>query len=489
MFSYPPTLAFCIIATVGSVQAIQTIVTNNLDDGTGSLRAAIAAATKGETIIFAPALDGTTITLTSGQLIISGLEVTIDASSLPSGLSISGNNASRVLAITGTSNVTLRSLTIRGGSAINQNGGGVFVADGNVQMLDCNVRECFASYNGGGVSLGFGVTATLERCRIVGNTSSNLGFGGGLFVGGASYTLIRNCAVSGNSNPLGGGIAVSNSSPLIRNCTIQGNSGGGMYCFSSSTPHIENTIVWGNNHTSGTPAARQLKSTNGSLPVLSYSLVEGASGAASFGAQNPVTWGSGNLNVSVPSGDPKFVKAINSSNSPHSGGDLRLLATSPTLNAGNNLANPGSLDAAGSPRIQDTIVDLGAYEGGFTSFALLYPTLAPGGDENHNGIQNLEEYGMGYDPNSAWNDFPSQTFSNDGTDTFLAINQRSNAFDLSIFVQTSTSLDDSWVELSEGIHYTAVISTPVSSNRIQQKFSLIAGDPKRFYRQGFVIKP
>src|SRR5215472_7882929 len=43
-------------------------VLNNHDSGPGSLRAAIAAASSGQTINFAPSLDGQTITLTSGEL-------------------------------------------------------------------------------------------------------------------------------------------------------------------------------------------------------------------------------------------------------------------------------------------------------------------------------------------------------------------------------------------------------------------------------------
>ena len=45
-------------------------VTNTNDSGAGSLRAAIAAAANGDTIDFAPALNGQTITLTSGALTI-----------------------------------------------------------------------------------------------------------------------------------------------------------------------------------------------------------------------------------------------------------------------------------------------------------------------------------------------------------------------------------------------------------------------------------
>ena len=45
-------------------------VTNNLDSGPGSLRAEIAAAKSGDTVVFAAAVDGKTITLTTGELAI-----------------------------------------------------------------------------------------------------------------------------------------------------------------------------------------------------------------------------------------------------------------------------------------------------------------------------------------------------------------------------------------------------------------------------------
>jgi hypothetical protein len=45
-------------------------VTNNLDSGPGSLRAEIAAARKGDTIVFAASLSGQTIALSSTELSI-----------------------------------------------------------------------------------------------------------------------------------------------------------------------------------------------------------------------------------------------------------------------------------------------------------------------------------------------------------------------------------------------------------------------------------
>jgi hypothetical protein len=475
------TLAICATTLSTSLQLQAGTVTNNADSGPGSLRDLLAAAIDGETIDFDPGLNGATITLTNGQLLISDLEISIDASSLASGVSISGNDLSRVIAIVGsTSDVTLRNLTIRNGRVMSQNGGGVFATEGNLQMLDCVVTQCFASYNGGGVNLGVGVTATLDRCRITGNSSTSLGFGGGIFAGGAVATTIRNCVIAGNSNPFGGGISLNNCSPAIVNCTIQGNTGAGLRCESNASPQITNSIFWDNTGITGTTAAKQIQSPTGSLPVVSYSLVQGAASAASFGAGNAVNWSVANLDGQLVGNNPKFVAANE---------DLRLLATSPALDVGNNLANPGSLDLASALRVQNTTVDLGAYEGGFVTYAALYPTLNPTSDENHNGIPNLQEYAMGFDPSAASNPSAPPAFSMDGADHLLTVNQRSNALDLSTLVQTSTTLDNSWSTLIENVHFTLLTSTPVGTSRNQLVFRLIKADPTRFYRQVFTVRP
>ena len=52
-------------------------VTNNLDSAAGSLRAEVAAANPGDTINFAPSLNGQTITLSSGELLLNK-SLTID---------------------------------------------------------------------------------------------------------------------------------------------------------------------------------------------------------------------------------------------------------------------------------------------------------------------------------------------------------------------------------------------------------------------------
>src|SRR6516164_11736300 len=72
-------------------------VTNNLDSGRGSLRAEIAAAQSGDTIVFAPNLNGQTITLTSGELSITkGLTIQGPGTGQ---VTVSGNSMHRVFEV------------------------------------------------------------------------------------------------------------------------------------------------------------------------------------------------------------------------------------------------------------------------------------------------------------------------------------------------------------------------------------------------------
>src|SRR3981081_2580491 len=65
----PLAFALLLLSSVGAFATNYT-VTNTADSGPGSLRAAISAAASGDKINFAPTLNGQTITLTSGELLI-----------------------------------------------------------------------------------------------------------------------------------------------------------------------------------------------------------------------------------------------------------------------------------------------------------------------------------------------------------------------------------------------------------------------------------
>jgi len=474
--------SFVAIGTLLNLQG--SIVSSSNDSGPGSLRSAIANAIGGETITFDPTLNGSTITLSGAHLLINNLAVTLDATSLPSGVALSGNNLNRVIAISGNSNVTLKKITIQNGRSSDHNAGAIFLAEGNLNMTDCILKSCFATYNGGAIYLAFGTTATIDRCSFVGNSTGTLGFGGAVFVSGASTTLFRSCVISGNSSPFGGGLAIFNSSPTLTNCTIQGNSGEGLRNDSNSDPVIQNSIIWENTG-SGNTASQQLKNANGSNPIVSYSLIQGASENASFEDSNAVIWGTGNFNGELVANDPKFASALGAGSAPNSGGDLRLLAGSAVLNEGNNSAGIGSLDLSRSARIQNTTVDLGAYEGSFVSFALLHPSLSTIADDNQNGISNFQEYAMGFNPTEPSHNQANPEISTGGGFKSLTINQRYNAVDFTSRLVTTTDFD-SWTEMVEGIHYSVESTTSVTSDRKVWILRLISSDPKRFYRQAFL---
>jgi uncharacterized protein (TIGR03118 family) len=97
-------------------------VTSAADSGAGSLRAVIAAAQSGDQIVFDHHLRGQTITLTSGELTIAkSLDVEGPGADQ---LTISGNNASRVFDVKGsTTDVAIRGLTIAHGRATDTTAG------------------------------------------------------------------------------------------------------------------------------------------------------------------------------------------------------------------------------------------------------------------------------------------------------------------------------------------------------------------------------
>jgi len=105
--------ALCLIAL--STQAATITVTNTNDSSAGSLRQAIADAVDGDTINFDSLLNGQTITLTSGELLVNK-SVTINGPGSDH-LIIDGNHASRVFHVSGGVTATIAGLTITNGSA------------------------------------------------------------------------------------------------------------------------------------------------------------------------------------------------------------------------------------------------------------------------------------------------------------------------------------------------------------------------------------
>ena len=101
---------------IGAVELQSAIVTTDDDPGAGSLRQAIMDTPSGGTITFSTFLDGQTITLTSGQILINK-NLDIDASDLTRGIIIDGNRNEGIFAIVSNATVVFDSLTLIKGLA------------------------------------------------------------------------------------------------------------------------------------------------------------------------------------------------------------------------------------------------------------------------------------------------------------------------------------------------------------------------------------
>ena len=164
------------------------VVTNTADNGPGSLRQTLAGAQNGAVITFAPSLSGQTITLASEILL--GKTVTIDASTLPGGLTISGNKAVHIFELDYSGlDVTLVGLTLVNGYSSY----GAAIYNGATLTLN----RCTLAYNsappasgdsGAGTIYNTG-NLTLTECTMASNNCPGA-FGGAIDGSGGGVTLI-----------------------------------------------------------------------------------------------------------------------------------------------------------------------------------------------------------------------------------------------------------------------------------------------------------
>jgi hypothetical protein len=251
-----------------TARAQSQVVTNTSDAGPGSLRDAINNAPNGGFIYFATNLSGATITLTSGQLLVTN-NLTIDASALSNAVTISGNTNSRVFFITNNATVVLNSLTLANGrppqGATNSLGGGIYNSTNcTLTAIRCLVLSNSAAGDGGdgddnsGFGNGGGIynagTLTLDHCTLSGNSApggsvmwaascGGDGNGGALYNAGAAtlgYCLVSSNSASGGANGTGytntlgvaggsgyGGGIYNAGTATLGYCTVSRNSASG----------------------------------------------------------------------------------------------------------------------------------------------------------------------------------------------------------------------------------------------------------------------
>ncbi len=256
---------------------------------------------------------------------------------------------------------------------------GFTIQDGNANETDSeDVQE-----DGGGIyNLG---EAIVQNC-IFKNNNAN-GNGGAMYNGGFSgsdNTKIVNCIFQGNltnaitntyvdlsiintliSGNDGGGInhfSSEGSQVLdLHNCTIVGNKGYGV-ALDETGLNAVNSIFWDNEVDGVQDESTQINTTFSS--TVSFSCIEGG-------------WsGGGSNNITT---DPQFTTPIDPTTSPTIAGNFTLQTGSPAINTGNTGSLPTDItdvdgdgndtetidvDLAYNARVQDTSLDMGAYEGG-----------------------------------------------------------------------------------------------------------------------------
>jgi predicted outer membrane repeat protein len=214
------------------------IVTNNLDSGAGSLRADIGKAHNGDTIVFAASLDGQTINLTGGELLVQK-NVTIQGPGAGL-LTVSGGGHSRVFEVAAKDNVTLSGLTLSQGRSGNGLGGGI-LNNGTLTVSGCTFSGNVVDGDGGAICND--ATMTVNGCTFSGNSAGDIGQGGAIYNLGAatvtSSTFTGNNALDGGAiyNEALGGVytgKITISGSTFSNNSASGNFTGVIYNYLGS---------------------------------------------------------------------------------------------------------------------------------------------------------------------------------------------------------------------------------------------------------------
>jgi PKD repeat protein len=215
-------------------------------------------------------------------------------------------------------------------------GGGVWGSSGSV------VSNCWLLGNSSDGCGGGAMYTTLNDCKISGNY--------GFFGGGAYGGTLAGCDVSSNTASYGGGVALG----TLKNCSLVGNnaylSGGGAYDARLSSCTV-----------SGNTATRNLESSGGGV---SHSVLENCVVYFNTATSNP-NYSESSLKYSCTT--PLATGIGNITNPPvfreSAGGNYRLDFSSPCINAGLNEAwMYDASDLDGKARILSGTVDMGAYE-------------------------------------------------------------------------------------------------------------------------------
>jgi hypothetical protein len=471
-------------ADLGAVERGPVLfVINNSNAGGGSLREALDAATAPDThILFtSPGMSGQTITLTSAELSIpAGRNLEIDASGLAAGLTISGNNARRVLELD-QATVSLQGLSIRNGQD-GASGGGI-LSNGNLLAVDCTFANNNSSPSvGGAINFSSG-TGALHRCALSGNVA---GSGGAIWNQGESLSL-TNCTVAGNHTTGSGtgGLASVGTLDLVHTTitenTGSGGQGGGLYLASPAVVRVERCVIAGNLD-SGTTAKDIRKASGTIIPAGNNLIGINDSVSAEFPANS----------LHGTSAAPLDAKLGLLGRYGGRTETIPLRPASPARDQGTGSSLV--VDQRYFPRPIGAGADLGAYEAGTIATFEAWSeetfgvALTKSGDDDHDGRSNFLEYATLTNPLVA-SGGAIVNFSRNvaGTQASLIFPVRFDATDLFYELERSTTLT-SWALIAnfdprtDSSAFGSGLTMTFGTNQLTFTDDFINGQSKVFYR-------
>jgi hypothetical protein len=438
--------------TVTRALRVTTLVDEDdgIENGGVSLREAIDEADA--VIDFDPSLDGGTIVLTNGRLTVEK-SVIIDASTLPNGIRVSGNDVTRVMKVRSGHTVTLNRVSIVRGWDESANGVGI-ENDGILTLIDLQIADnVTVTGRGGGVDNEG--TLWMERVAVIGNRGDRAG--GLNNRGSGPLATVVNSTFTGNVSNRGGAISQRGGNMELINVTISSNSvpgedgrGGGIYM--TAPLYLENTII-ADNLANEQPDIRKYEGTITSAGV---NLI--------------------GVNESVESEFPEgtFVGTVSSPVVPglfpvgEYGGltpTMKLTSGSLALDNGQVTARTPAVDQRGMDRVFGSGLDIGAYEAGALDagydvwIAERLPSgsdLSPEQDYDGDGISNLRQYGLQSDPAMATLDPQIGELVTNGSTgeehLLVTFPHRVDAADLAFEVRVASDVS----ELADGGDYVVV---------------------------------
>ncbi|MFT5405248.1 MAG: hypothetical protein ACI9DF_004095 [Verrucomicrobiales bacterium] len=382
-------------------------VVNAGDFGAGSLRQAINDAQKGEVITFEARLDGQTIFLGGSELLIDK-DLTIDAAALSHGVTLDGEQESRVFLIAEDVSVFLSGLKIVNGRG-GWRGGAILHQGLDLRITDSefvnNVARCG---NGGAIAdnwrVGRGGNLTIERTAFRNNDADegcddDGGQGGAISMSGQGSLNIIDCIFEQNSADYdGGAISLGNTGRnVIRRSSFAANVNGAISGDSESA--IQDCAFYDHSGTviefsgeDGPPLvienstfARNLEAigNSGALHLRNSTISDNTNGIESDGValtlENSIVAGNSHSNLDIGQSKVEYLGTNIIDQDPvlaplgdYGGITLTMppLAGSPAIDAGVWTEESPSTDQRGFVRLSESPLDVGAVELGPEKFVM-----------------------------------------------------------------------------------------------------------------------